>query len=185
MSRKKYPTIRMQKHNLYLLLSILINCIACVPQLATAATEPKPQAIGKFGDWRAYKIEKSYGAECFIIGRPQKNKGNYTRRDPAFVHISRQTDDNTINTPSFSAGYRLKPSEKVSVSIDDHKFGLLPDGEVGWPEDETDDAAILSAMRKGQTMIVKGRSIRGTLTTDTYNLKGLTAAYNAMNKACS
>jgi len=39
-------------------------------------------------------------------------------------------------------------------------------------------------MRAGLTMVVKGTSSRGTLTTDTYSLRGFTAAYDAMQKAC-
>ena len=45
-------------------------------------------------------------------------------------------------------------------------------------------AMIIKAMRAGNTLVVKGTSSRGTLTTDTYSLKGFTAVHNALNKAC-
>jgi hypothetical protein len=37
---------------------------------------------------------------------------------------------------------------------------------------------------KGAAMVVVGTSERGTKTTDTYSLKGFTAAYGAISKAC-
>ena len=39
-------------------------------------------------------------------------------------------------------------------------------------------------MKLGTKMVVKGVSMRGTNTTDTYSLKGFIAAYKAMNKIC-
>ena len=39
-------------------------------------------------------------------------------------------------------------------------------------------------MKKGNRMVVKGTSSRGTLTTDTFSLKGFTKAYGAIGKAC-
>ena len=33
-------------------------------------------------------------------------------------------------------------------------------------------------------MVVKGTSSRGTVTTDTYSLRGFTAAYDAISGAC-
>jgi hypothetical protein len=39
-------------------------------------------------------------------------------------------------------------------------------------------------MRKGARMVVKGTSARNNPTTDSYSLKGVSAAHSAMNKAC-
>jgi hypothetical protein len=39
-------------------------------------------------------------------------------------------------------------------------------------------------MRKGQALSVKGTSMRGTSTVDTYSLDGLTAALAAIDTAC-
>ena len=42
----------------------------------------------------------------------------------------------------------------------------------------------VAAMRKGQALSVKGTSMRGTATTDTYSLDGLAAALGAIDAAC-
>ena len=47
-----------------------------------------------------------------------------------------------------------------------------------------DDKALVRAMIRGVTMIVRGTSSRGTLTIDTYSLRGFTAAHEAIGVAC-
>jgi hypothetical protein len=39
-------------------------------------------------------------------------------------------------------------------------------------------------MRKGDEMVVRGKSRRGTITTDTYSLSGVTKAVDAITKVC-
>ena len=44
---------------------------------------------------------------------------------------------------------------------------------------------MVQAMRRGNELVFKGTSERGTLTTDSYSLKGVTAAMKAIDRACS
>ena len=46
------------------------------------------------------------------------------------------------------------------------------------------DAAITKQMRAGNVAVIKGKSSLGTLTTDTFSLKGFTKANDAIAKAC-
>jgi hypothetical protein len=39
-------------------------------------------------------------------------------------------------------------------------------------------------MKKGKSMTVEGTSRRGTVSTDSYSLSGITAALDAITKAC-
>ena len=55
---------------------------------------------------------------------------------------------------------------------------------MAWAHDAKTDAVLVKTKRAGAKMVIKGTSWRGTLTTDTYSLKGFTAAYNASRKAC-
>ena len=57
-------------------------------------------------------------------------------------------------------------------------------GENAWNYDTKADRSMIKAMKAGSRMVVKGRSQRGTQTTDTYSLSGFTAAFNAISNAC-
>jgi hypothetical protein len=39
-------------------------------------------------------------------------------------------------------------------------------------------------MKRGNELVFKGTSARGTLTTDSYSLRGVTAAMKALDAAC-
>lgn len=85
---------------------------------------------------------------------------------------------------SFSGGYPFAPGSTVDLTVDGNTFGLVTDGEWGWPGSVEDDAAILAALKKGSTAVLKGRSGKGTQTTDTFSLRGFTAAMEEAEKRC-
>ena len=43
---------------------------------------------------------------------------------------------------------------------------------------------VIYTMKKGMNMIVEGYSSRGTLTSDTYTLKGFTASFKKLEEDC-
>jgi hypothetical protein len=49
---------------------------------------------------------------------------------------------------------------------------------------QNDEAKLMAAMRQGSKMVVKGTSRRGTLTTDEFSLKGLSAALDKIASEC-
>ena len=87
---------------------------------------------------------------------------------------------------SFIAGYPFKKDSETTLEIGGKPFKLFTDGETAWARDSDTDKTITAALRdtKGKPMVVKGTSARGTKTTDTYSLDGVTQAYDAMNQAC-
>ena len=88
------------------------------------------------------------------------------------------------------AGYAYKPDSKVNVDIEGPKYKLYTRNRNNdskgdaWAVGDDGDKALIAAMKAGKSMVVKGTSSRGTLTTDTYSLSGFTAAYNAIDQAC-
>jgi len=70
------------------------------------------------------------------------------------------------------------------LAIDGQDFDLFTDGDSAWARDAETDRKLVQAMVRGNSMVVRGTSSRGTLTVDTYSLSGFTAARNAINKAC-
>ena len=68
------------------------------------------------------------------------------------------------------------------VKIDQSSFEFFGQEDGAWTKNK--DKEVISAMQKGMTMIIQGYSSRGTLTSDTYTLKGFTAAFNKLSKDC-
>ena len=153
-------------------------------QTAFASSDPKP--LGKFGDWSAYHfVDDSGDKVCFMSSAPKSAKGNYTRRGDIHAYITHWPSKGHKNMINIDTGYTYKTNSTVSVSIDGTKYTLATEGEKAWAYDQAEDNKITDAIKKGSNMVVKGTSSRGTLTTDTYSLKGTSNAYDAISKACN
>ena len=72
----------------------------------------------------------------------------------------------------------------MKLTIDDAKLRdvLQRRHAPGWTP--ATDKKIVTAMKAGKSLKVKGTSWRGTQTVDTYSLAGISAALAAIDKAC-
>lgn len=69
-------------------------------------------------------------------------------------------------------------------SIPDDPSTPIKDDEAAWLASMDDEAGFVAALKAGAKLVVHGTSARGTKTTDTYSLAGVTAAMDAIDKAC-
>lgn len=150
-----------------------------------AAHASDPVNIGTFGKWEAYEFEEPGGGKvCYMMAKPDKAVGKYTKRGDIVALITHRPAEGTKNVFSYMAGYSYKKGEDVILTIDGRKFTLFTQNDMAWAADAAADAALANAIQKGSTMIVKGTSGKGTDTKDTFSLKGSTKAYEAITKAC-
>lgn len=152
--------------------------------MSSAAQASEPQKIGTYGDWSAYSFVENGKKVCYMVSSPKTDEGNYTKRGEIYTLITHRPSENTRNVFSYIAGYPYKQDSEVTVSVNGKDFKLFTYEETAWAPDSATDNAIAAAVRKGSSLVVKGTSKRGTLTTDTYSLKGSGAAHDAISKAC-
>lgn len=137
------------------------------------------------GDWQAIREMENGKPVCVMSAEPQKSVGKYTRRGTVLAIISHRPKEKRFGEVGFQAGYTFKKGSEATATIDAKKtFKLFTQGGHAWAFDAKADKQLVAAMRAGHTLVVKGSSSRGTLTTDAYSLKGFTASWKAINKAC-
>ncbi|PCH84228.1 MAG: hypothetical protein COC02_02205 [Rhodospirillaceae bacterium] len=83
-----------------------------------------------------------------------------------------------------SLGDRAGSETRTDVIIGAKTFKLFTNLGHAFAVDQKTDKAFVDAMIRGARLVVKGTSSRGTKTTDTYSLKGFSAAFKAIGKAC-
>jgi len=159
---------------------VVLGAVTCVSANAWA----QRKTIGTFTDWTAFSDGAGDKRICYVGSVPKKAEGKYTRRGDTYTLISHRPGDGVFGEVSVEAGYTYKPDSEVVVDVDGKKFQLFTKGGNAWANDANADKALVAAMKAGRKMIIKGTSSRGTLTTDTYSLSGLTAAYKAIDEAC-
>ncbi|MBL4693096.1 MAG: hypothetical protein JKY92_07180 [Magnetovibrio sp.] len=159
---------------------ILIAALCYVP-----AGLAQARMLGTHGDWLVYNDDENGNLTCVMSTEPKKSAGKYKKRGPIYAVISHRPAEKLFYEFSFQAGYTFKKDSNVSVVIDKtNKFSLFTRGGHAWATDSEGDKNLAKAMRRGNKMVVRGVSSRGTKTTDTFSLKGFTAAIKFINKAC-
>jgi len=155
------------------------------PAIAQQVSE---NIVSEEGDWAVY--EDADPKECWAVAAP---KETVNTRDGRVVTVTRsQMLLMTFFRPgagvdaqvTFTGGYPFANGSTVNLNVDGTEFELITQGEWAWPENKSEDAKIVTAMKRGATAIVTGRSSRGTKTQDTFSLTGFTAALGEAESRC-
>lgn len=145
-----------------------------------------PEYLGTFRDWNVYRFVDGEQAICYMASEPKKQEGNYTRRGNPAILVTRRPAPRAVDEVSVQPGYSFQDGSEVEVQVDrNRRFLLFTRGEHAWAKSEDADKQLISAMRRGTDMTVRGTSVKNTFSLDTYSLLGFTAAYDAMVEACS
>ena len=154
--------------------------------VAGSAQASEPRLLGTFGDWAAYGFTENGNKVCYMASQPKTAVGNYTKRgEDIFALVTHRPAEKTRDVFSYITGYPYKPGSEVTVAVNGRTFKLFTQDDTAWAPDASIDAALSKAIQAGSKMVVKGTSKRGTLTTDTYSLKGSGSAYKAITKECN
>lgn len=160
-------------------------CVAIFAMaFVSASYAASPVLIGTYGAWSAYTYTEQGNKICYMVSKPISDVGNYTSRGDIFAIITHRPSENAYNVFSYIAGYPYKKESVVNLSNDSDQFQLLTLDETAWTSDNETDERLAEAIKAGSRMTVKGTSARGTLTTDTYSLKGSSKAHEAIGMAC-
>lgn len=152
--------------------------------LGTPAMGQSAKIIEKHGDWSVYANDAGGKKTCFAVAKPRSTKPKNVRRDPIFFYVSDWPADKVVNEISIKMGYPLKSTVPVEIKISGQSFNLFTKDEGAYVEKTADEKNVITAMKAGSTMVIQGRSTRGTLTTDEYSLTGISNALEAVAKAC-
>jgi hypothetical protein len=159
---------------------------------ATLATGPAfadaPQLLGAFKDWSAYTNGTGAQKVCYALSNPRSSLPAKAKRDPIYFLISDWPGRNAKAEPEIVPGYQYKEGSTVSAAIGADRFTFFTKNDGGdggaWIQNTADEQRLISSMRNGAEVIVTGTSKRGTLTTDTYSLGGISDALDKIHSAC-
>ena len=148
----------------------------------TPSWSATPKMLIQRGKWAAYEFKEGKQKVCYMVSRPLKEVGNYNKRGKVYAMITHRPPE-SFNVVSFYQGYSFSPGATAIVQIGKTKFDLFTEDKTAWASNDQ-DGPIVDAIKKGETIIVKGQTSKGANTTDVYSLKGSSDVYKAMSKAC-
>ncbi|WP_317992570.1 invasion associated locus B family protein [Bartonella gliris] len=157
---------------------------ASVMVLVTAGTvwAQAPSRLDQFEAWGAYSYKSPGNTICYVLSVPLEALPTTVNHGDNFFLVTKRSHSPVSFEPQFMAGYTLKEGSKVTVTIGNQNFDFFTKDSSAWLASSALEKQFVSAMRAGRNMTVKALSKRGTNTTYTYSLKGVTAALNAAQK---
>jgi hypothetical protein len=153
---------------------------------AAVAGGVEPTLIGQFGTWGAYTATPNGKKVCFALAKPSSSKTNPPNRprDPAYAFVSTRPAEKVVNEVSVMIGYALKPGSESTLEVGGASYSMYTQGDGIWIKNAAEEERMVDAMRKAADATVKGTSAKGTETTDTFSLKGLSQALDKLAQDC-
>ncbi len=143
-----------------------------------------PALLGTFDDWEAYKTTDTRGSVCYAISAPKAKEPATAKRDPIYFMLTTWPKAKIVHEPSVIIGYQFKDESKATIQVGSDKFEFFTKADGAWLPSGPEEQRLVGAMRSASELTVKGFSKRGTLTTDTYSLKGISAALDKAVEGC-
>lgn len=181
----------------HLLLPLLIAAaIRILPsagqaQPRPAATSPEAQAtlLGQYADWGAYTASPGGRKVCFALSKPTSSQDNPPNRRTAanvvYMFVSTRPAEKVKDEVSMLiTGYAFKPNSEANINVGGTTFAMYTQNDGAWVKNANDEQRLVEAMRKGADAVVKATTSRGTQTTDTFSLKGISQALDRVAQEC-
>jgi len=148
------------------------------------AQSEQVENLGTFQFWTAWKGQDANGTVCYVSSQPQDAQPTNVNRGPIHFLVVNRLGLDIENEVQTKVGYPLESGSTPQVEVDGVGFDMLVDGEAAWLASDDDEGSFVDAMKDGAEMVVEARSQRGTDTTDTYSLMGVTAALEKVEEDC-
>ncbi len=166
---------------------LTILAIAAAVAATGAPTDTWAQGakfLKSFRDWSAYAYDGSDKKICFAVSQPKDIEPKAVDRSDVYFYISTWPKESVAAEVSVKAGYAFKKGSTTTATIGSNVFEMFTDGDKAFIQNPDTEKSLVSAMRRGSKMVVKGRNNAGTETTDVYSLSGITAALNYVTQNC-
>ena len=157
----------------------------------TLSASAAPSAQATFKDWRLFVDGQDAAKYCYIVGEPKRSTPANVKRGDVYLVVAHRPGQGVRNEVSVRIGYPFSATSNPFAEIGSDRFDFFTGvqaqngaDEWAWMVDLKAQPRLVTAMKLGNELIFKGTSARGTLTTDQYSLRGVTAAMKALDEAC-
>jgi len=150
------------------------------PTPARPAPAPAgPKSIGKFDDWTAATHQEAGQTVCYAFTRVQSSLPAVPGRGPVILTVTERPSGR--DAVAIESGFPFAPNAAVTVQVDQTALDFYTDKRNAFARD---GKAVVASFHKGSRAIARSPGPKDAQVTDTYSLKGFSAAYAAIVKAC-
>ena len=141
-----------------------------------AAAPSGPTRIQQFNAWGAYSYTSGANKVCYVLSVPAEKSPAKLDHGDNFFLVTQRPGQNISYEPQVMVGYALKAGSKVKVTVDTKSYTMFIKDKSAWLENAAEEPALVAALKSGHSLKVDAISSRGTPTSYTYSLSGISAA---------
>lgn len=146
---------------------------------AAKAAAHGPSAIGTFGDWIAATYAQGGQKVCYAFTRAASSTPSLPHRGDVVLTVTQRPD--LRDGVAIEAGFEFPAKASVTVQVDRSGLDFYTAAHNAFARD---GKATVAAFHHGSRAIARSPGPHGREVTDTFSLKGFSAAYAAVVKAC-
>jgi invasion protein IalB len=140
--------------------------------------------LASFGDWGAYAAQRDKSKLCYAMTQPKNREPKNLNRDPAYLFVSSQPADGVRNEVSLVMGFPAKDGVDATAAVGQANFALVTKVANAWVKNPAEEGRVIDALKKGDKLVVRSESKRGSKLTDEYSLKGFNEALARVQREC-
>jgi len=149
------------------------------PPAKPAASAP-PKELGKFDDWIAATHQESGQTVCYAFTRAKTSAPTLPGRGEVVLTVTERSSGR--DAVAISGGYDYPKNAAVTVQVETTGLDFYTAQRNAFARD---GKAAVAAFGKGTQALARAPGPRdGQVIADTFSLKGFSAAYAAISKAC-
>jgi hypothetical protein len=138
-----------------------------------------PKAIGTFDDWIAATHQEAGQTVCYTFTRAQSSMPALASRGPVILTVTQRNSGR--DAVAMEAGFAFAPNATVSVQADQTGLDFYTAQRNAFARN---GHAAVTAFQGASRAIARSPGPHQATVTDTFSLKGFSAAYAAISKAC-
>ena len=167
--------------------TLIVAAILLAPCVVGSRAQPASEdarEIARHGAWVVMAASPGGQLTCFATTQPKSSQPAATQREQPYLYISAWPREGVKAEVSVAGGFAYRKGSTVTLTIGASNFALFTAGDRAFVADPTAELKLIDAMKKGSSLQVKSLDERGTITTDTYSLAGLTPTLAALTQGC-
>ena len=164
----------MRRSALRLLALPMLMALAAAPALAR-------ESLGLYGNWGAFRDPLVPRCYAIAMAEPSAMSRDYQ----PYAAIGTWPRRGARSQVHLRLSRKLAQGKPVTLRIGRKRIVLTAGGGDAWPRSDTDNAAIIAAMRSAPTMTVSARDAKGRPFANTWALPGAASAMDAALIGCA
>ena len=165
---------------------LCLAMLLAVPAAAQQKKEPPHQAasnapkeLATYDDWIAASHGEGAQMVCYALTRAKTSTPSLPGRGQVVLTVSERPT--VRDTVAIKAGFDYAKDAAVTVQVDQTGLDFYTRGSDAYARDSK---AAVAAFQRGERAIARSPGPHKEQVTDTFSLKGFSAAYAAVVKAC-